>query len=70
MSVLRKHVDDGVVYRSDLELLQRVLNEACAERDLDPHSDEAEYLASFLIAIFQKGVTDEDEIKARLAHQP
>ncbi len=70
MSVLRKRVDDWVIYPSDFELLQRVFDEVCAKRQIDPHSDYAEYLASRIVALFQQGITDEDEIKARLAGEP
>jgi hypothetical protein len=69
MSALRKHLDGDAVYPEDFEDLQRIFNEVCAERPIDPHSEEAEHLAERIIAIFQQGFTDEDEIRDRLTYR-
>jgi hypothetical protein len=37
---------------------------------IDPHSDEAEFLTLRIVVLFQQGITDEIEVKARLAAEP
>jgi hypothetical protein len=68
MSLLR--LSDRIIYPSDLKVLQRILDDVCAERHFDRGSYEAEYLASFLIELFQQGVADEGLIKALLVNHP
>jgi hypothetical protein len=58
MSPIRRQLQ-GAVYPSEIELLQRIFD----ERHIDPHSVAAEDLADYIIALFQRGITDEDEIR-------
>jgi hypothetical protein len=60
-------------YPSDLELCQRVFNQVCAERKLDPVSLEPDVqrLAATVVSLFENGCSDETKLleSFRLARQ-
>ncbi|MER8555135.1 hypothetical protein NKH37_23610 [Mesorhizobium sp. M1217] len=46
-------------YPNDLAICQRVFDQVCSERKLDPSSPEVDGLAATLISLFGNGCTDE-----------
>jgi len=51
-------------YPSDLQLCQRVFNQVCSERKLDPRSPEpaVQRLAATVFSLFEHGYSDEAEL--------
>ena len=51
-------------YPSDLQLCQRVFNQVCSERKLDPMSPEPDVqrLAATVFSLFENGCSDEAEL--------
>lgn len=55
----------SVLQPDHLELLTRVLEEHCAKNAIHTPEDR-DQIASLLLAIYQSGVTDEQELTARI----
>jgi hypothetical protein len=58
---------NGILYPEDLQRLQRLFDDMCAERKIDRKSPEANGLAVGLIAVYQRRLKDETLIKSKLA---
>ncbi len=60
----------GVLYPEDLETMQSVLDEVCAERMIGKGTPEREEMALRLIALYGWGTRDPGELKALLMRTP
>lgn len=56
----------GIIDPAELSLLQKVFNELCRGRELDPDGEEAAACARRLLALFQAGIRDTQKLLAML----
>ena len=61
-----RHKSNSVFYPSDLQLCQRVFDQVCSERKLDPGSLEPDVqrLAATVFTLFENGCSNEAELLA------
>jgi hypothetical protein len=61
-----RHKSNSAFYPSDLQLCQRVFDQVCLERRLDPMSREpdVQQLAATVFSLFENGYSDEAELLA------
>jgi hypothetical protein len=62
MSVTDQASKHSILSAKDLALLNRAFDMACRQRQVDDHSLEAEIIAEEIVAAYQHGVRDEDEL--------
>jgi len=55
---------DGVLNPDDLTLCKRVFDRACEDLNLDNQSLENEWIAMDVLALFQRGLHDENQLLA------
>ena len=62
MTIPRIASEAGVFEPQDLDILQRVFDQVCRERECDPESLEGEAIAKTIIGLFRSGTQTERDL--------
>lgn len=63
----RNRIRSGFLLPANIQVAQRAFDRLCAARGIAPSCDEAAELAATVIAFFQRGTTEEDDLVAEVS---